>query len=803
MIQEIRYALRTLLATPTVSAVVIASLAVGIGANTVVFSWIQGAVIRPLPGVAGAASLYSVEPRSETGNYPGASWPEFRDLRDGVRSFQHLLAFRMTPVYVGDTGRTERAYGLLVSDNYFAALGLRPALGRFPLPDEVARPGGAPVLVISSEYWQTRFHGAATAVGQTERINGRTLTIVGVAPRGFVGTVAPLTFDLFLPATLAPVLFPGSRELEDRQVRGYQLMARLAPGVTRAQAQTDLDAAFQQLARTYPAINGTMRGELLTFWDAPRGPQRFMAAALGALQAIVLLLLLSMCGNAATLLLARASARRHEFGIRLAIGARPRHVARLLLTETVLLALTGAALGAALAVWGTGALRAMPPVRARGIPITFDTTLDLVSLAFAAALGLGSGLLCGLPSAVQLSRLNPQAVLRLGLRDGGRSLMRNSLAGVQVGLATLVLIFAGLFLRSFMETRNEDPGFRRDGMLLAAYDLTDRAAGGAAARAFAAGLMDRVRALPGVQGAAIASSVPLDIHGMPSRAFTVEGHGRTDAGSDEALANTVTDGYFAAMGIPVLEGTDFAEFRNTAAPPQVIVNDAFVERYLDGAHAVGRRLQARGRTFVIAGVVRNSLYQAFGESPTPLIYFSFRDVAPITGEIHVRTNVGAESSISPALRAAARDLDPDLPLYDVRTLNDHIERNLIFRRIPARLFVVLGPLLLVLAAIGIYGVVAYTVSLRTNEIGVRRALGATGGAVIAQFVGESLSVVTAGAAIGWAIAFLVTLDYVSGRIDPVVFALVPLLLLTVAAVASWLPAQRAATIDPMVALRRE
>ena len=418
-------------------------------------------------------------------------------------------------------------------------------------------------------------------------------------------------------------------------------------------------------------------------------------------------------------------------------------MASLLLAENTLLALAGAAAGAAIAVWGTGMLNAMPPLRVRGIPVSFETSVDLMTLGFAILLGLGCGLVFSLPPVLQLARLDAQQALRSGARTPPRSRLRNTLMAVEVALALTVLVAAGMFLRNFMATRHEDPGFRRQGVLLAGYDLSGRKVTAASTRLFAASLLERLSATPGIEAAAIAAAVPLDIHGLPMRTFTLDGRARPADSPDEALTNTVTPGYFAVMGLPFVAGRDFVDLRDEAAPLQAVVNQEFVRRYVDGGDAIGRQIETRGKKYAITGVVKTSLYNAFGEPPTPMIYFSYRDRPSATGEIHLRTRVGAETSVANDVRLAVRDLDPELPLYDVRTLSDHIEANLIFRRIPARMFAVLGPLLLLLAAIGIYAVVAYAVTLRTTEIGVRLALGATTRRLIAQFVGEHLLIVGA------------------------------------------------------------
>jgi len=801
MMSDVRQAWRMLGRMPGLAAVVIVSLGIGIGVNTAVFSWIQAMVLQPIPGVAGAASYQLVEPRADAGSYPGASWLEYGDLRNRLRTLPDLFAFRMVPFNVGEAGRPERTHGLLVSGNYFSALGLRPALGRFLRPDEVDRNGGAPVVVISHAYWQTRFAGATTTLGQTLRVNDRVLTIVGVTPERFQGTVIALAFDLWVPATLAPDLFVGSRELRDRGQRGYYVAGKLAPHTTRAAAQTELGVAMRQLAHDYPETNKGMQGEVLPFWQAPRGPQQFLVGALAILQAVMLLLLLAVCGNTANLMLARASARYREVGVRLTLGAGPWRVVSLLLTENLMLALLGSALGAAIAVWATEAMRAVPMIGA--VPVKFQTGVDGVGLTFALSLGILSGLMFGVAPAAQLARVDPQAALRSGARTAGRNPMRNALMATEVALALVVLMAAALFVRSFSDTRDTDPGFRREGVLLAEYDLSGRNLDNAAARDFASRLLTRLRALPGVESAAIASQVPLDIHGLPLRGFTLEGRAPSDAAPSRALSNIVTPDYFRTMGIPMTAGRDFAPLDDGATPPQAIVNEEFVRRFLQDTEPLGRRLENRDRRYVIAGVVRNSLNESFGEKPTAVMYFSYRDRPSVMGQIHLRTRPGNEALLGPDVERVVRELDPTLPVYDIRTLTDHVDKNLFLRRIPARMFVVLGPLMLVLAAIGIYAVVSYSVSRRTTEIGVRLALGATARRVVSQIVRETLGVVGAGALAGWLLMFMVALHLLGGVISLPVFAGVPAILLLVAAIASWLPARRATSVDVMVALRQE
>jgi len=802
LLGDLRNAGRTIGRMPGLAAVIIVSLAIGIGVNTTIFSWIQMILFEPMPAVSGAATFLLVEPRTETGGYPGASWLEYRDLQTQVPALRDVVASQMVPFNVGETGQTERTHGQLVSGNYFSALGLKPAIGRFFRPDEAERPGTEPVIVISHDYWQTRFRGAPEAVGQKLRVNERDLIVIGVAPRDFQGTMVPLKFELWAPATLAPALLGGTRDLVDRSIRAFSLIGMLKPGATREEAQAEFSAAMAQLARDYPEASAGIGGEILPFWTAPRGPQRLLISGLAILQGVMLLLLLAVCGNTANLMLARGSTRQREMAVRVALGAGRWRIVSLVLSENMLLAVLGASLGAVIAVWGTTALRVAPMIGA--FPILFPTRVDEFTLAFAMLLAAACGLIFSAAPAVHLARLDPQEGLRSSSNTPPRSRARKVLMGVEVGLAMVVLIAAALFLESFRSARQTDPRFRPEGVLLAAYDLSGRNPDETSEREFAARLLERLRSLPDVEAAAIATNVPLDLHGIPARPFTVQGRVRTEAGQDRAISNTVTPGYFKVMAIPLLEGNDFAEMGDRAVPAQAIVNEEFVRRYLNGADAIGRRIQARAGSFAIIGVARNSVYGAFGEPSQPAVYFSYRDLPAIQGEIHLKTRSGNETALTSEARAVLRDLDPMLPLYDVRTFSQHIERNLYLRRIPARMFVVLGPLLLALAAIGIYAVVSYAVARRTREIGVRLAFGATSGRVVLQIIRENLSAIMWGTAIGWVLALVISVRVMAkGAVNLPVFLGVPAILLGVATLACWIPARRASRIDPMAALRHE
>jgi predicted permease len=797
----IRHALRAIARMPGLSAVVILSLGVGIGVNTAVFSWIQAIVLKPIPGIDDSRSFYHVDPRADTGTYPGMSWAEYRDLERELTSFEELVAFRMAPLNVGPPGRTERTYAQLVSGNFFTALKLQPAAGRFIRPDEVERPGAEPVVVLSHDYWQTHFGGAPAAIGRTIRVNDFELTIIGVAPRSFQGTILALQFDLWVPATLAPSLFAGSTELESRGQRGYSAMGRLRDRDDEARAAAEFAGAMARLAAAFPDSNGRISGELMPYWRAPRGPQMMFITALGILQAVMLLVLLAVCGNTANLVLARASARYREVGVRLALGAGPASVMRLMLAECLVLGVLGSGVGILIAWWGTEALRAMPPYGA--FPVRFQTSLDAVGLAFAVGLGILSGLLFGAAPALQLGRVDPQQALRSGSRSAGRSAMRDGLMALQCGLALLVLVVAGLFFRNFVETRGTDPGFRVEGLLLATYDLNG-SRDDAGSRRFAIDLLDRLRRIPAVEAAAIANAMPLDIHGLPLRGFTLEGRAQTTAQRDMALSNIVSPGYFKTMGIPIVAGGDFADMSDTSLPAQVVVNEEFVRRYVAPSDPIGRQLRNNDQAYTIVGVVKNSAYDAFGEPPTPAFFLSFRDRPRWLGEIHLRARPGAETMLASEVQRAVRDIDASLPVYNIRTMAEHVERNLFLRKIPARMFLVIAPLLLTLVAIGIYAVVSYTVAQRTAEIGIRLALGATANRVVKQIVKEGLIVIGAGTALAWVIALVVDTHLFAGGMNDMPILLgVPVILMSVGTVACWLPARRATLVDPVDALRTE
>ncbi|MEO5957686.1 MAG: ABC transporter permease [Opitutaceae bacterium] len=797
-----RYALRSLAKSPGFTAVIVLSLAVGIGANTVVFSWLKSALLNPLPGVTTPVQL--LETLDDTGNYVSTSWLEYKDLRELTPSFAAIAAQRQRSFYLGDSERDTRAFGECVSENFFAVLGVRPQLGRFFLPDEATRPGSAPVVVLSHDFWQSRFKGDPAAVGQTLKLNGRTLTIIGVAPHGFRGGMNNMAFDVFVPLTMATELLPATSELRDRSNRPYVMLALLKPGVTRARAQGELDAAAQQLIATYPETNKGLGYRLLPTWRSPRGGETIVTS-LSTLQIFSTLILVVVCANTANLLLARASTRQREIGVRLAIGAGPGRIVAQLLGESVLVALLGAALGLLVALWGVAALAQLP--LPGNLPLRVAPELDWSSALFAIGLGSLCGIAFGLAPALQLARADVLQSLRGGRGVlGGRSRLRDALVGLEVAVALVVLVLAGLFLKSFRNAQHADPGFEPQRTMLATLDFGGRGYDRKSAARKLDEILARLGEQPGIARAAASNFVPLDIRGTSTGVIDVIGHPFDS--SRKILYCMATDGYFDAMGIPFLEGGDLAPFARTDLPLDAVISAEMARRYWPGESAVGRRFEVDGDTFVVAGVVRDVKMEKLTESPRPAAWLTLRRQFAFLPMLAVRTTGADARALLHTLRATVRQLDPELAVLDVRTMAQHLDNNLFIQRVPAHMLAVLGPLALALAAIGLYAVLAYAVAQRAQEIGVRLALGATPPTVVRLVMWQSMKVVLAATALGWSLAlglgwflrpFFVGVSFG----DPLVYAGVPALLLAVATLACWLPARRAAKVDPMVALRAE
>ncbi len=800
----LRSAFRQLVRTPFLSAVIISSLAIGIGANTVIFSWLRRAAFDPLPGARGAG-LMSLETIDDTGNYVSTSWLEYLDLRERVPSLDGIAIQRQRPLTLGEAGAGERVSAQLVSGNFFDVLGVRPALGRFFRPEEGRQPGDAPVAILSHDFWRKHFDADPHAVNRTLRLNDRMFTVVGVAPAGFHGGINSLSFDLWVPAPFATELQPASTELTNRKSRPYTMLARLRPGVTPARVQTELDAAARHLLDTYPETNRGLAYTMLPLWRSPRGGQT-MVTGLATLQVFAALILAVVCANTAGLLLAQASTRRREIGVRLALGAAPSRIIAHLLGESVVLALLSIAGGLVVALWGADLLRSIPFSLPGGLTLRIATEIDGGALLFGCLLALACGVLFGLAPALQASRADVLSSLRAGAGAlPGRSRLRDALVATEVALALVLLVLAGLYTLSFRNSLRANPGFDPDRVLLGTLDLGSKGYARDRALALMDDLLRRLRETPGITGASLSSNVLLDLHGLPTGVISVTG--RPFDPDRKIRYAYATPGHLETLGMPLREGADLAPLDRRDLPPDAVINEEMARRYWPGLSPVGRVFNVNDTDYVVAGVVRNARYETLNEPPRPLAWLTLRNRVAFLPALHVRA-AGDPRAMLGAVRSVVRELDATLPVLEVRTLAQHVTNNLVTQRLPAQMLGVLAPLALALSAIGLYAVIAYSLAQRTREIGVRLALGSSPGDVIGLMVWQGLRVVLAGIALGWPAALLA--GWLLRRVfvgvpfgTPVIYAGVPLLLLAVAALACWLPARRAAGVDPLVALRTE
>jgi predicted permease len=807
----LRYALRTLLRTPGLTAVVVLSVAAGIGANTAIFSFLGTTVLRPLPAVP--ADVLTIQVKNGT-RLSGTSWVEYRDVRERLAPFAGVTAQGVRALYIEEGARTERVWSQFVSDNFFPTLGIRPALGRFFRPEEASSPGSQPVAVISHGFWQKRFGGSPDALGQTVRLNQQAFTVIGVTPPKFQGGVMALNFDVWVPFSMIGVLAPDAGIFSDRGYRMTQLDAVLRPGVSSADVQRQLDLTARSLAGDFPDSNREITFELRPIWRGTRSGALLMPVY-AALQTFAVLLLGVVCINTANLLLARASVRRREIGIRLAVGAGPARIVRQLLTESVLVALAGTTLGILAAVWSVDAIQylKMPT----SVPVRLEPVFDRAALLFAIGLGAASGILFGLAPALELARIDVLSSLRGGAGAiAGRNRFRDFLVGAEVAVALVVLILAGLFYRSFHNAQSVNSGYTADRVLLASVDLMGRTYNSERRMEFVRQVHARLADHPQLEAAAIAYKVPLELHGMPKATIEIDGAKLASNASAQVIWSATTPGYFATMGIQLIAGRDVAPLQRTDLPLDAVINETAARTYWpglpspngSGASALGRKFSLMGKTYEVVGIARDAKYESLGEIPHPAVWPTLRMGVMSAPNFYVRPRSGDPLAFLPMLHAIVSEVDADLAVYEGRTLAQHIDNNLAIQRVCARFLSALAPLALVLAAIGLYAVLAYAVAQRTQEIGVRLTLGATPRGVILQILRQGMKVVSLGAAVGWLVA-LTCGWYLQSRLidvpvgDPTVYLGIPAVLLVVALFACWLPARRAAAVDPIQALRTE
>lgn len=807
MWQDFRFGLRQLRKSPGFTLVALLSLGLGIGGNAVIFSLISTILLRPLP-IAHPESVFEIQQgRVNDPSYSQSlSYPNYKDLRDRNEALSGLAVYRFDPLSLSHNGNNERMWGYLVSGNYFDVLGVRPLLGRMIAPAEDRVPNAAPVIVLSYGCWQKRFGADPEIVGTSLQVNGHSFTVIGVAPPGFTGTVNIFTPDFWIPSMMQQWIETTSG-LEYRGDGQWLAIGRLKSGVTVEQATAQLDTVAAQLSKEYPSIDGGMAVRLMPPGLVMPELRNAMIAFSGALLLTVLLVLLIACTNVASLLLARATQRRREMAVRTAVGATRARLAWQLLTESVTLSVIGAAFGLGIAYGLIQVAQASLP--RTDITLTLDLRLDWRVMAFVVVLAVLTGIGFGLAPALHASKADVVATLKEDTSGGRRrAWLRSALVTLQVALSFVLLITAGLTVRSLRHTELLGPGFDPNHAATMSVDLGLQGYDEQRGEIFYQQLADRVRALPGVKAAGIVARLPLGLNQNTTSVWPEGPPTPQPEKMPSAIYNSVSPDYFAAMAIPIVAGRDFARTETATSAKVVIVNETLARQFWPGQNPIGMHLftgndDAEPREVI--GVAKNGKYQTLGETPALMIYYPMTQIYDTSAALVARTE-GDERALLPVLREEARKLDSNLPVYDAKTLNEHMQLALFPLHAGAAVAGSFAVLAMILAAIGIYGVMAYSVGQRTQEIGIRMALGAKATDVWKMVLRQGITITASGVILGVLCAIGVSklvanlLVGVSAT-DPLTFVLITLLLSGVALAACFLPARRAAAVDPVLAIR--
>jgi macrolide transport system ATP-binding/permease protein len=805
LIQDLRYAVRSLVKTPTLTAAVILSLGLGIGANTTVFTWVQAVLLHPIPGAHDPDSLFVVNVKSREGRDRSWSYPNYRDFRDRA-TLVDFVAQDDTAMSVAVDGQAERALGALVSGNYFQVMGIQPAIGRLFTVGDDRVPGGHPVAVISFAYWQRRFAGDPSIVGSSVTINNTPMTIVGVTREGFLGSFLGITASVWVPMAMQAQL-TGVNRLEMRGNSWMQTYVRLRTGATREQAQAELTGVMAQLSQEYRDANDGLRVEVVKPWQATFGAPAVLAPILSVLFVVVGLVLLIACANVANLLLSRAVARRREVAVRLSLGANRARLVRQLLTEAMVLSAIAGAAGVVFASWTSGVLMAFAPPT--DMPINFGLGIDRMTLLYAAAISIVTGLLFGLAPAWQTSR--PDVVHALKEEagrgtSGGRfsHRLRNGLVVGQVAICLVLLVGASLFARSLVAAQQISPGFEPRHLLIASVDLFPNGYTAETGRQFHRRLLETITAQPGVESATLARYVPLGLGGSSSQGLEIDGYTSRPNEEINITYNTVAPRYFETMKIGLAEGREFTAMDTPDSPIVLIISESMARRYWPNGGALGGKVRFGKDQAEVVGIAKDIKYAQLAEPPRPHMYFPLTQRFTSAVVLHVRSEA-PPSTVLASIRSVVRGLDANLPIYDARTVEEHMQTAVFAQKMGANLLGAMGLLALVLAAVGLYGVIAYAVSQRTQEMGIRLALGAAPRDLLRMVLRHGLLLTAIGLAIGLTLSFAVSglmrslLPGIAPR-DPLTFAGVPL---AIAAAAALIPARRAGAVDPVVALRNQ
>jgi predicted permease len=798
LIRDLQFAFRSFLKTPAFTIVTILTLALGIAANTTVFSWVDSLLLRPYPGATDGGRLAILQTLNTAAPNGGnqLSYPDFRDYAANLKSLSGLAVHHEEVFSVGGGQRAEALWGEAVSSNYFEVLGVSPALGRaFTGAD-------TPVAVISDGLWRRRFRSDPKIVGSTLRVNQHEVTIIGVAPPEFRGTMPGLMFDLWVPVSMAPQLAVlDEASLPARDYRWLYALARLAPGVSIRQAHAEAAAYARALEAAYPKTNRGLNAVVTPVWEFPGAAPGLLLRPLRILMGIALLLLLIVCANVANLLLARTLARGKEIVIRLAVGARAHHISRQLFTETLLLASVAAALGILLAAWMADSLPSLVPNV--GIRVALGFNLSWRVLAFTGLICLVAATLAGLMPALWWMR---RAMTYTRFQHNRA---RGLLVVFEVALATLAIVSAGLFVRSFQKANSIDPGFDRERLALIRLYLAPTGLTDTQVQQFGLRLRDQLSAMPGVTGVAYADYAPLGSNAGPYGNVEVPGYTPQPKESMSVNRYRVSPGYFAVVRTPMVEGREFLESDDAAAPPVIIVNQSFARRYFGGARAVGRRVRLGPNLATVVGVARDARYFDVAEAARPHYFVCIRQRGPTGGQLYVYLRTaGAPASVIAGLRREVAAVDARATAFDAMPFTEWSDVTMLPHKVASSLASGLGLIALLIAAVGLYSVMAYAVSQRTQEIGIRMALGARPLDVLSDVLLRGMALTAIGLAAGVAVALIAT-RLISGMLidvsatDPVTFAGAALFLLAVALVASYFPALRATQVDPIRALHCE